>query len=84
MVSYDTELGEWKPFQAAGAVARAGCPCGATLTLGAEGMALPVRMSLLKWGKSEMQRRQVSRRELLRYLRDEVRNHIMTEPGRTD
>ncbi|MGA9777109.1 MAG: hypothetical protein ACLPRE_02240 [Limisphaerales bacterium] len=80
-VSYDAELGDWKTTQPIGSVAQANCPCGSTLALSTEDMALPQRLALLNWVKTETQRRGASPSELLEYLRDKVRKQVLGEPA---
>jgi len=79
--SFDAELGEWKTKQPIGSVALANCPCGSTLALTTEGMALSQRLALLDWVRTETQRRGVSSSELLEYLRDLVRKQVLDEPS---
>jgi hypothetical protein len=80
-ISYDAELGDWNTVQPIGSVALANCPYGSTLALGTENMPLPLRLLLLNWVRSETQRRGVSPRELLEYLRDQIRKQVLTESG---
>lgn len=79
-VSYDAELGVWNTTKPIGSVAQANCPCGSTLALSTEDMALPQRLALLNWVKIETQRRGVSPSELLEHLRDKVRKQVLDEP----
>jgi hypothetical protein len=80
--SYDAELGDWRPTQIIGSVVQANCPCGSTLTLTTEGMALSRRQALLEWVRAETHRRGVSPPELLDHLRDQVRQQVLAEsPG---
>jgi hypothetical protein len=78
--SYDAELGDWKTTQPIGSLALANCPCGSTLALSTEGMALPLRQALLSWVKIETQRLGVSSSDLLERMRDEIRRQVMGEP----
>jgi hypothetical protein len=77
---YDAELGDWKTTQPIGSLALANCPCGSTLALSTEGMALPLRQALLSWVKIETQRLGVSSSDLLERMRDEIRRQVMGEP----
>jgi hypothetical protein len=78
-ISYDAELGNWNTAQPIGCVAMANCPCGSTLALGTEGMALPLRLQLLDWVRTEIERRGVSPSELMEHLRDEVRKRALDD-----
>ena len=77
--SFDAELGDWETTQPIGSVALANCPCGSTLALSTEGMALSQRLALLDWVRTETQRRGVSPSELLEHLRDLVRQQVLGE-----
>jgi hypothetical protein len=83
-MSYDAELGYWHTLHPIGSVAQANCPCGSTLALGTEGMPLPRRLLLLNWVRIETQRQGLSPRELLDYLRDEIRKQVLAESGQGD
>jgi hypothetical protein len=77
--SYDAELGDWKTTEPIGSLALANCPCGSTLALSTEGLALPLRQALLSWVKIETQRRGVSSSELLEQMRDEIRKQVLSD-----
>jgi hypothetical protein len=77
-MSYDAELGNWETVQPMGSVAMANCLCGSTLSLGTEGMPLPQRLELLKWVKTETERRGMSPSELLEHMRDEIRRQVLS------
>lgn len=72
-VSYDAELGEWKPQHPLGAVALANCTCGATLALSTEGIPRDRIHRVLEWIKAESERTGKTPRQLLEPIRDEVR-----------
>ena len=77
-VSYDAEIGDWNTLQPIGTVAYANCPCGSTLALSTENMPHSQRLLLLKWVKIQTQERGMRPEELLDYLRDELRNQILS------
>jgi len=83
-ISYDAELKDWNTKQPIGSVAHANCPCGSTLGLSTDEMALPQRLALLNWVRIETGRRGVSPSELLEYLRDEVRKQVLGEASSGD
>jgi hypothetical protein len=72
-ISFDAELGEWRPPSPLGAAAMANCSCGTTLALTTEGIALDDIHAMLEWIKSETASRGVSTEQLLGYIRGEVR-----------
>jgi|ERR1017187_6138342 hypothetical protein len=79
-ISYDAEMGDWKPLQPVGTAAMANCPCGTTLTLSSEGMALVQMWRLLNWASVETKRRGMSQEELLNHVRAEIRKQVQAEP----
>jgi hypothetical protein len=83
-ISYDADSRDWNTTQPIGSVAQANCPCGSTLGLSTEGMALPQRLALLNWVRIETGRRGMSPSELLEYLRDEVRKQALSETNSGD
>lgn len=72
-VSYDIEMGEWRPTEANGNFSFANCHCGNTLSLNSRGMPLTQIWQVLGWVKAESEKRQVPVSEILSYLRQEVR-----------
>lgn len=80
-VSYDAELRDWQTSQPIGSVAFANCPCGTTLVLSTEGMALPQRLALLSWVRAETERCGVTPSELLERLRNDLRTQVLSEPA---
>lgn len=80
-ISYDAEAGDLKPFAPMGTTAMANCPCGNTLTISSEGLPLVQMWRLLHWAKSESERRGITYKELLAYVRDEIRKQVLAEPG---
>jgi len=79
-LSHDAELDDWNPLQPLGTVTCANCPCGNTLALTSAGMPLATLWSLLNWARVETQRRKMTPRELLNYLRDEICKQVLAEP----
>jgi hypothetical protein len=80
-VSYDAELRDWHTSQPIGSLAFANCPCGTTLVLSTEGMALPQRQALLGWVRVETERRRITPSELLERLRNDLRAQVLSEPA---
>lgn len=76
-MSLDAEEGDWETRQPIGSLALANCPCGSTVALSTQGMALPQRLALLSWVRTETQRRGISPSELLEGLRDELRKQVL-------
>ncbi len=77
--SYDAELGDWAPDEPLGSMALANCPCGNTISLGTDGMALEHRLALLNFVKEASERLAVAPAVVLERLRDEVRNQVLSE-----
>jgi hypothetical protein len=77
--SYDADLGQWETTSPIGSLAYADCPCGSTLALSTEGMALPQRQALLAWVRAETQRRKVTPSALLESLRDALRAQVLSD-----
>lgn len=80
-ISYDAELRDWKPAQPIGALAAANCPCGTTIALSTAGMSVAQIHAVLEWVKVETTRRGLSPRELIGWVRDEIRRQVLAEPG---
>jgi hypothetical protein len=80
---YDAELDDWNPMQPVGTVTLANCPCGNTLSLSSDGMALLQLWSLLNWARRETKRRRMSPRELLNHLRAEISRQVLADPERS-
>lgn len=77
--SYDADLGDWRTTSPIGSLAYADCPCGSTLALSTEGLALPQRQALLEWVRLETQRRGVTPSALLDSIRDTLRAQVLSE-----
>lgn len=79
-ISYDAEMGDWETTKPVGGAAHANCPCGTTMALTTDGMPLSKIHLVLKWIKEETKRRGLSSKELMGYVRDEVRKRVLTDP----
>ena len=79
-ISYDAEMGDWETTQPIGAFALANCTCGSTIALSTEGIPLSQIHLLLKWVRTETERRGLSPRKLIDYVRDEVRKQVLADP----
>jgi hypothetical protein len=75
---YDADLGDWQPMEPLGTMTYANCPCGNTLVLSSDGMPLLQLWALLGWARIETQRRGMTPRELLNYLRDEICKQVLS------
>ena len=78
-VSYDADRGDWETRQPVGSAVLAICPCGTTIALTTEGMALFLRMKILRWLKTETGKRGLRPSDLLEHLRDEVRKRVLRD-----
>lgn len=55
-VSYDAEVGNWRPSRPIGAVGLSNCPCGNTIGITSRGMRLRDLWKLLAWLRRESRR----------------------------
>lgn len=78
---HDADAGDWTPARPVGTMTYANCRCGTTLALSSEGMPLPRLWSLLRWARTETQRRGMTPQELLNHLRDEISKQVLAGPG---
>ncbi len=76
-VSYDAELGRWKPLIQLGTMTLANCTCGSTLALTSQGIPLLQLWRMLNWAKIETKRRGIGQQELLGYLREEICRQVL-------
>ena len=79
-ISYDAEMGDWETTQPIGGLALANCTCGSTMALSTDGMPLSQIHLMLKWVRTETERRGLSPKELIGYVRDEVRKQVLADP----
>ena len=79
-MSYDVQLGNWKPVQPLGTATYANCPCGNTLALSSAGMSLGRLWPLMNWARVETARRGLTLEQLLNYLREEIRKQVLGAP----
>lgn len=79
-IPYDAELGNWRPLTPIGTVTLSNCACGSSMALSSRGMPLFQLWSLLDWARIETQKRKLTPRELLNYLRDELREQVLAVP----
>ena len=68
-LSYDAELGDFRPSPPIGTMSLANCRCGNTLSLDSRGMSLMTLWRLLRWLRGEMTRRRQKAPEVLEDLR---------------
>jgi hypothetical protein len=78
-ISYDAELQDWKTSNPIGAAAHSNCPCGSTLTLTTEGMALEKIHRVLEWIRVETQRRSLTVEALIDSVRSQIRQQVLAE-----
>src|SRR5690348_745358 len=79
-VSFDADLEDWETPQPIGSLAYADCPCGNTLALGTQSMALPTRLALLEWVREQCETRHVTASEVLAGLRQQIREGVLQDP----
>jgi hypothetical protein len=78
-VSFDADIGEWKPERPLGTHSYANCPCGNTLIISSDNMSLRTMWRLLFWAKCESWRRGISTQELLEHIRKQIDDQVLGE-----
>ena len=71
-VSYDAEMGIFKPLKPLGTLGMVNCSCGSTLALSSKGMKLTTMWKLLKWGRKEAKKRGSTTSGILAELRSKI------------
>jgi hypothetical protein len=79
VISYDVEMGNWKPLKPMGTVICANCRCGNTFTLTLKGMPLPQLWLLLAWIRVESQKRDMDPQSIWDYLLNEIRKQVSSD-----
>src|SRR5262245_1482610 len=80
-ISFDAELGNWRPWRPIGTLSFANCRCGTTLSLSSEGMGLLTMWRLLRWARKESSRRGIAVGDLLEVIRRKIDEQVL-ETGR--
>jgi hypothetical protein len=76
-ISYDAEMGDWRPDKPVGTVSLANCSCGNTLAITSHGMKRWTMWRLLLWAKMESMERGTTLRELLADLRHKIDRSVL-------
>lgn len=79
-ICHDAEISHWETTRPIGAAAHSNCPFGTTMVLTSEGMQISQINLVLKWIKEETKQRGLSPRELMDYIRDEIRKRVLIDP----
>ena len=79
-ICYDVEMGNWETTQPIGAVALSNCHCGNTMALTSEGMPISQINLVLRWIKEETKRRSMSPKQIMGYIRNEIRKRVLADP----
>lgn len=79
-ISYDIPFVEGDGATPIGAAVFAKCICGNTLTLATAELDLAVRLKLIDWARSELERRQWTPGEFLNHMRERLRQRAMLAP----
>jgi hypothetical protein len=82
-ISYDAEMGNWRPTKLVGTASFANCQCGSTLVIDSKGMELLTMCRLLLWARKESSKRGISIRKLLSHLRQQIDNSILKCDGKS-
>jgi hypothetical protein len=67
------------PSEPMGPLSLANCACGNTLTISSRGIPPWQMIELLKWAKSDSDRRSIELRELLHQLRDRIDKEVLRD-----
>jgi hypothetical protein len=78
-IAHDLELGDLRPLHPVGAVTVSNCRCGSSLALTSDGMSVFRYWELLIWAHRETKRRGLTPKELLQYVRWEIRKKVLSE-----
>jgi hypothetical protein len=82
-ISYDAEIGNWKPSKLIGTASFANCKCGSTLVIDSRDMAFLTMCRLLLWARKESSTRGISVRTLLTHLRDQIDRSVLNCDGKS-
>ena len=78
-MSFDVQMGDWRPQKPVGILSLANCPCGSTMALGSQGMKLLTLWRLMHWARGETKRRDVTMEQLLAWVRDQIDGQVLAE-----
>jgi hypothetical protein len=78
-VSYDAAANDWRPKDPIGTYAIALCSCGTSMAIDSSGMSLVTLWRLMRFARSEIQRRGVTMSEFLDGIRAEVERQALLE-----
>lgn len=77
-ISFDADVGEWKPEKPIGTHSYANCPCGNTLIISSDRMRVRTMWRLLFWAKCESWRRGISTQDLLVDIRKKIDKQVLS------
>jgi hypothetical protein len=77
-VSYDADMGDWKPLRPVGTLSYANGPCGTTLAISTKGMKLVTMWRLMGWARKEIRNRNTDVEELLTQLRQKIDKKVLS------
>ena len=79
-ICYDAEMGNWETTQPIGAAALSNCSCGNTMALTSKAMPISQINLVLRWIKEETKQRGLSSKDLMGYIRNEIRKRVLRDP----
>jgi hypothetical protein len=79
-LSYDAELGIYRPAKPLGTMSMANCSCGTTLSISSEGMSLMTMWKLMRWLRRETKRRRQTASVILEELRNSIDRATLSDP----
>ena len=80
-VSYDAEVGDFRPLEPLGTLTLATCRCGTSLSISSAGMPLLTVWRLLAWARREARRRDVGLSEVIARVRARIDAEALREPA---
>lgn len=76
-VSYDAEMGTWKPPKPWGTMTYANCRCGSTISVGSRGMGVATIWRLMGWLRRKRKETGKANGEILRDLRAAIDERVL-------
>lgn len=81
-ISYDAEIGDWKPNRPIGTLGMSNYSCGTTLAISSKGMDLNTLLRLMNWGRKEEKKRGITTSVLLEELRSKIDKSVLQDESK--
>jgi len=79
-ISYDAELGDWRPKSPLGTFVLANCDCGSTLAISSSGMGIITFWRLMRWARRQIAKEGISITTLMVRVRSQIALQALSEP----